>query len=364
MPLEVNLAVGPDLGRRQGLSAGADEGDHWFEPDRRPPRRGPTCATRSPRARCRRSTTSSRALGLEPGQRVLDVGCGPGRHAHELARRGIACHGIDISARFVELAREDAPPGATFERLDARALRVRRPSSTPRSPVPGRLRLVARRPATTRRARRHGPGAAPGRPARADRVQRLLRGALPHGRRRSTPTAASPTSAPRSGTRPAPSPRSTCGPAATRPVSCACWLGGARPRRRRGSAPSNPAPTATTRRPPSRPSSWSSPTAPPDRPRPSRSQPARRKPAIDPAQPRQRGLARLGLAPATRSRARRGRHASSEPPGVGPTGLWHSSHRPCDDPAPDGTAERDGRAGQPAGGPVPAVLARLGLARG
>ena len=60
---------------------------------------------------------------LEPGQRVLDVGCGPGRHAHELARRGIACHGIDISARFVELARDDAPPGATFERLDARALR-------------------------------------------------------------------------------------------------------------------------------------------------------------------------------------------------------------------------------------------------
>ncbi len=53
---------------------------------------------------------------------VLDVGCGPGRHAHELARRGIACHGIDISARFVELAREGAPAGATFERADARVL--------------------------------------------------------------------------------------------------------------------------------------------------------------------------------------------------------------------------------------------------
>jgi len=31
-------------------------------------------------------------------------------------------HGIDISERFVELAREHAPDGATFERLDARDL--------------------------------------------------------------------------------------------------------------------------------------------------------------------------------------------------------------------------------------------------
>ncbi len=62
------------------------------------------------------------ALGLQPGQRVLDVGCGPGRHAHELARRGMIVHGIDISARFVELAQRDAPAGATFERLDARRL--------------------------------------------------------------------------------------------------------------------------------------------------------------------------------------------------------------------------------------------------
>jgi SAM-dependent methyltransferase len=63
------------------------------------------------------------ALGLRPGMRVLDVGCGPGRHAHELAERGIAVHGVDISERFVQLARASAPAGATFERLDARLLR-------------------------------------------------------------------------------------------------------------------------------------------------------------------------------------------------------------------------------------------------
>lgn len=59
-------------------------------------------------------------LGLEPGMRVLDVGCGPGRHAHALARRGVDVLGVDISSRFVELACEGAPPGATFERRDAR----------------------------------------------------------------------------------------------------------------------------------------------------------------------------------------------------------------------------------------------------
>lgn len=99
------------------------EPDHWFEP----------LADHLGAAYLRYSFTKGTAqevdvlvemLGLEPGMRVLDVGCGPGRHAHELARRGIACHGVDISQRFVDLATEHAPPGATFERLDARRLAV------------------------------------------------------------------------------------------------------------------------------------------------------------------------------------------------------------------------------------------------
>lgn len=59
---------------------------------------------------------------LGPHTRVLDVGCGPGRHARALAERGVPVHGVDISQRFVDLARTDAPAGATFERADARSM--------------------------------------------------------------------------------------------------------------------------------------------------------------------------------------------------------------------------------------------------
>lgn len=65
------------------------------------------------------------ALALEPAQRVLDVGCGPGRHALALARRGMDVVGVDLSPDFVELAREAATAEglpASFEVLDVRDL--------------------------------------------------------------------------------------------------------------------------------------------------------------------------------------------------------------------------------------------------
>ncbi|MGH2913998.1 MAG: class I SAM-dependent methyltransferase, partial [Solirubrobacteraceae bacterium] len=36
---------------------------------------------------------------------VLDVGCGPGRHLHALARRGVFALGVDISSAAVARAR-------------------------------------------------------------------------------------------------------------------------------------------------------------------------------------------------------------------------------------------------------------------
>ena len=97
------------------------EPEHWFEP----------IADHLGAAYLRYSFTKGTtqevdflvdALGLRPGQRVLDVGCGPGRPVRRRAGRGIAVHGVDISHRFIDLARREAPPGATFERLDARHL--------------------------------------------------------------------------------------------------------------------------------------------------------------------------------------------------------------------------------------------------
>lgn len=95
--------------------------DHWFE----------DLADHLGRAYLRYSFTKGtaqevgflvEALDLEPGMTVLDVGCGPGRHANALGALGIEVVGVDISERFLDIARADAPRGVRYRRRDARHL--------------------------------------------------------------------------------------------------------------------------------------------------------------------------------------------------------------------------------------------------
>lgn len=46
--------------------------------------------------------------GIRPGEEVLDAGCGTGRYAIELARRGYAVHGVDLSPDLIDIARHVA----------------------------------------------------------------------------------------------------------------------------------------------------------------------------------------------------------------------------------------------------------------
>lgn len=65
-------------------------------------------------------------LGLEPGMRLLDAGCGPGRHSLELGRRGISVVGVDMSPDFIALARADAGDlPVEFHEADVRSLDYR-----------------------------------------------------------------------------------------------------------------------------------------------------------------------------------------------------------------------------------------------
>ncbi len=60
-------------------------------------------------------------LGLKAGMGLVDVGCGPGRHCHELARAGIEVVGLDISSAFLRAAGDGSWVRADARRLPFRA---------------------------------------------------------------------------------------------------------------------------------------------------------------------------------------------------------------------------------------------------
>ena len=64
-------------------------------------------------------------LGLQQGSRVLDVPCGEGRHALQLAQRGCQLTGVDITEELLDLARSRAKEidvDITWHHDDMRAL--------------------------------------------------------------------------------------------------------------------------------------------------------------------------------------------------------------------------------------------------
>jgi SAM-dependent methyltransferase len=50
-----------------------------------------------------------RSVGLEPGQRVLDIGCGVGAFLRRVAERGGKAHGLDASESLIAFARARLP---------------------------------------------------------------------------------------------------------------------------------------------------------------------------------------------------------------------------------------------------------------
>ena len=66
-----------------------------------------------------------RALSLcpiVPGQRVLDLGCGPGDVSRLLAKRGAVVTGVDNNPDLLEFARSEQSPGCTFIQQDLRSI--------------------------------------------------------------------------------------------------------------------------------------------------------------------------------------------------------------------------------------------------
>jgi len=64
-------------------------------------------------------------LGFDKSKTILDIGCGTGRHAIELARRGYKVTGVDLSKSQLERAKEkakDAKLEVKFIQKDAREL--------------------------------------------------------------------------------------------------------------------------------------------------------------------------------------------------------------------------------------------------
>jgi ubiquinone/menaquinone biosynthesis C-methylase UbiE len=66
-------------------------------------------------------------LGLKKGDRILDIGCGTGRHSLGLAKEGMIMTGIDLSPDMLTIARQKAQElglNITFIQQDASLIKL------------------------------------------------------------------------------------------------------------------------------------------------------------------------------------------------------------------------------------------------
>ncbi|OWA37693.1 SAM-dependent methyltransferase [Saccharibacillus sp. O16] len=62
-------------------------------------------------------------LAPQPGERILDLGCGTGDLAQQIAQRGAVCAGVDYSSAMIETAKEKYPD-LSFRIADAEQFRL------------------------------------------------------------------------------------------------------------------------------------------------------------------------------------------------------------------------------------------------
>ena len=145
-------------------------------------------------------------LGLRPGDRVLDMGCGAGRHAFEMYRRGADVIAFDQDADELATVRElfaamseagEVPDGRRGRRQGGRRARA---ALRRRRVRPDRRGRGAR---AHPRRRRRDQGAGPGAAARAARWRSRCRAGCPRSSTGSSPTTTTTPRAATSGSTPA-----------------------------------------------------------------------------------------------------------------------------------------------------------------
>lgn len=82
-------------------------------------------ASRKPETIDRTVAWLMRAMQLRPGDRLLDLGCGPGLYCTRFAREGLRVTGIDYSRRSIDYAKQQAiMPGLPIEYIYGNYLKI------------------------------------------------------------------------------------------------------------------------------------------------------------------------------------------------------------------------------------------------